>query len=88
MLEKVKLALRIKSNKTDGDILDLIEACKLDLTTAGVKKINENDALIIQAVKLYCKANYGLDNKDSEKYLKAYQSLKDSLALCGDYNVE
>ena len=88
MLEKVKLALRIKSNKTDEDILDLIEACKIDLTTAGVKKINKDDALIIQAVKLYCKANYGLDNDDSEKYSKAYETLKISLALCGDYNVE
>ena len=88
MLEKVKLALRIISNKTDEDILDLIEACKIDLTTAGVKKIKEDDALIIQAIKLYCKANYGLDNKDSEKYLKAYEGLKISLSLCGEYNVE
>lgn len=87
MLEKIKLALRIKSNKTDEDILDLIEACKLDLTTAGVKNIKEEDALIIQAVKLYCKANYGLNNNESEKYSKAYDSLKISLALCGDYNV-
>lgn len=87
MLEKIKLALRIKSNKTDEDILDLIEACKLDLNTAGVKNIKEDDALIIQAVKLYCKANYGLNNNESEKYSKAYDSLKISLALCGDYNV-
>ena len=88
MIEKVKVALRIKSSATDNDILDLISAAKRDLLISGIKKINENDALIIQAIKLYCKANYGLDNKDSEKYSKAYQSLKDSLALCGDYNVE
>lgn len=88
MLEKVKLALRIKSSKTDEDILDLINACKIDLSVAGVKKINEDDALIGQAIKLYCKANYGLDNKDSDKYLKSYELLKSSLALCGDYNVE
>ena len=52
MLEKIKLALRIKSNVTDSDIQDLIEACKLDLKNSGVKKIDDNDYLIIQACKL------------------------------------
>lgn len=88
MLEKVKLALRINNAKLDDDITDLIEACKIDLRISGVKKINESDALTVQAIKLYCKANFGLDNKDSEKYQKSYDLLKNSMALCGDYNVE
>ena len=87
MLEKVKLALRIKSNKLDEEIADLIEACKIDLSLSGVKKIEDTDLLIQQAIKLYCKANFGLDNKDSEKYQKSYEMLKISLSLCGDYNV-
>lgn len=88
MLEKVKLALRIKSNKLDEEITDLIEACKIDLSLSGVKRIKGTDPLIQQAIKLYCKANFGLDNKDSEKYQKSYEMLKISLSLCGDYNVE
>lgn len=88
MLEKVKLALRIKSNKLDEEITDLIEACKIDLSLSGVRKIEDTDPLIQQAVKLYCKANFGLENKDSEKYQKSYDMLKISLSLCGDYNVE
>lgn len=88
MLEKVKLALRIKSNKLDEEIADLIEACKIDLSLSGVRKIEDTDPLIQQAVKLYCKANFGLENKDSEKYQKSYDMLKISLSLCGDYNVE
>ena len=88
MLEKVKLALRIKSNKLDEEITDLIEACKIDLSLSGVKRIKDTDPLIQQAIKLYCKANFGLDNKDSEKYQKSYDMLKISLSLCGDYNVE
>lgn len=87
MLEKVKLALRIKSNKLDEEITDLIEACKIDLSLSGVRKIEDTDPLIQQAIKLYCKANFGLDNKDSEKYQKSYDMLKISLSLCGDYNV-
>ena len=87
MLERVKLALRIKSDKLDDEIVDLIEACKVDLGLSGVRKIEDTDPLIQQAIKLYCKANFGLDNKDSEKYQKSYEMLKISLSLCGDYNV-
>jgi uncharacterized phage protein (predicted DNA packaging) len=88
MLEKVKQILRIKTSSLDDEIIGLIEACKIDLKISGIKKISENDPLIQQAIKIYCKANFGLDNKDSEKYQKSYDSLKVSLALCGDYNVE
>ncbi|WP_294352181.1 head-tail connector protein [uncultured Clostridium sp.] len=88
MLEKIKLALRVSSSVTDEDILDLIEACKIDLKISGINRIKEDDPLIIQAVKLYCKANYGIDNSESDKYTKCYDSLKVSLSLCGDYNVE
>ncbi|MFQ7821432.1 head-tail connector protein [Clostridium sp.] len=88
MLEKVKLALRIKSNSLDLEIQDLIESAKADLNISGVKNLDEEDPLIIQAVKTYCKANLGLDNKDSEKYQKSYDMLKQHLSLCGEYNVE
>ena len=88
MLEKVKLALRIKSNILDLEIEDLIEACKIDLSISGVKKIEESDPIINRAIILYCNANFGLENKDSDKYQKSYDLLKQSLSLCGDYNVE
>lgn len=87
MLEKVKLVLRIKSNKLDGEIADLIEACKIDLSIGGVRNINDDDPIIQRAIIVYCKANFGFDNKDSEKYQKSYDLLKQSLSLCGDYNV-
>lgn len=90
LLEKVKQALRIRSNSVIiiDEINELIESAKLDLRISGVKKINEDDPLIVQAIKTYCKANYGLDNKDSEKYQESYNSLKQHLSLCGEYNVE
>lgn len=87
MLEKVKLALRVKNSKLDDEINDLIEACKVDLSISGVRKSEETDPIINRAIILYCKANFGLDNKDSEKYQKSYDLLKQSLSLCGDYNV-
>lgn len=87
MLEKIKQSLRIKSTSFDLEIEDLIQSALLDLSMSGVKKLNETDPLIIQAVKTYCKANFGLDNKDSDKYQKSYDMLKAHLSLCGDYNV-
>ena len=88
MLEKIKSSLRVKSNSLNSEIQDLIDSAKLDLKISGVTNIDEEDPLIIQAIKIYCKANFGLDNKDSEKYQKSYDMLKQHLSLCGEYNVE
>lgn len=86
MLESIKLALRISSSAFDIEIKDLIEAAKIDMRISGIVKLDTTDPLIAQAIKIYCKANFGLDNKDSEKYQKSYDMLKQHLALCGDYN--
>lgn len=86
MLEKVRKALRITSSAFDDEITDLIESAKSDLKISGVKNVREEDPLIRRAIKTYCKANFGLDNKDSEKYQKSYDSLKIHLSLCGEYN--
>lgn len=86
MLDNIKLALRIKSSVFDEEINDLILEAKADLNISGIVKIEEDDTLIQRAIKTYCKANFGLDNKDSEKYQDSYESIKNKLALCGDYN--
>lgn len=88
MINKIKMALRLKNNKFDSEIYSLIEASKLDLKLSGVKNINETDPLVQQAIIQYCKANFGLDNPLSQKYAETYISIKNHLALCGDYNVE
>lgn len=87
MIDSIRRALRIKSSAFDTEIEDLIEAAKLDLKISGIVNIIDTDPLVIQAVKTYCKANFGLDNKDSEKYQRSYDMLKQHLSLCGDYNV-
>lgn len=85
MLDKVRQALRITHNKLDSELQDVIDACKLDLTIAGVKKIDENDPLIQQAVKTYCKAEYEQDVNKANRLTQAYVSLKIAMCLCGDY---
>lgn len=86
MLDKVKTALRLTTTAFDeNEITPLINACKLDLKLAGVNVIEVTDPLIVRAVTLYVKGNFGFLS-DSDKFLKSYEMLKNSLALAGDYN--
>lgn len=87
LIDDVRTSLRTKSNALDSEITDLIDACKLDLGMAGVEVIEETDTITKQAIKLYCKGSFGYD-ENSEKFMKAYESLKISMALCGDYKKE
>lgn len=88
LLEKIKLTLRIDDNTLDADIQDTIEAAKLDLRLRGVSenKITEEDALIIRAIKTYCKAEYSSDDKEADRYTKSYEMLRDHLTMSIDYN--
>lgn len=95
MLDKVKNALRVKTEAFDDEIQDLIDACKADLRLVGVnvpedtpaegKEAAAGDPLITRAIVLYAKANFGY-SEDSEKYRAAYDYLKCSLSLAGDYH--
>lgn len=85
LLQKIKISLRIRNSNTfDDEIIDHIESAKADMLLAGIK-IKDNDYLINQAIKYYCRANFALDNKDSIKFQMAYESLRDKLALCEEY---
>lgn len=87
LTDKMRAALRISSTSEaiTTDINDTIEACKLDLKAVGVKRIDEADALIIRAVKLFCRAEFNFNGK-GEDYRKSYELQKMSLSLDGDYN--
>lgn len=95
MLDKVKNALRVKTAAFDDEIQDLIDACRADLRLVGVnvpedtpaegKAATAGDPLITRAIVLYAKANFGY-SEDSEKYRAAYDYLKCSLSLAGDYH--
>lgn len=85
MLQKIKQSLRLTHDKLDGEVQDLIDAALLDLSISGVRRFPEGDALILRAVTLYCKANFGA-MENSAQFQIGYDSLKQHLALCGDYN--
>ena len=87
LTEKMRAALRISSTsaKITEEIEDCIAACKADLKNDGVKAIDETDKLIIRAITLYCKAEFGYNN-NAEKFRKSYDTLKMRLAMSREYN--
>jgi uncharacterized phage protein (predicted DNA packaging) len=85
MLESVKLALRVTISDFDEEIQDLIDAAKRDLEIAGVDIIDETDPLIRRAIITYCKANFGYDNPEAERFQQSYDMLKQHLSLSYDY---
>ncbi len=88
MLEKIKLALRIDTDYTDSEIEDLISACKEDMKICGIVNIDDTNTLVIRAVTFYCKAYFGLANKDYDRLVKSYEMLRNHMSLCPEYNTE
>lgn len=85
LLDDVKTNLRISTSALNGDVQDDIDAALMDLYNSGVVMTDEDDPLIIKAVKLYCRAQNDFMGK-GEQYSKAYEGMKIALSLSGDYN--
>lgn len=84
MLEKVKMALRIKTDAYDDELTDLIESAKLDLGIAGVTVPSELDAIVTTAVITYCKMSFGLP-EDYDKLKRSYDEQKAQLSNATGY---
>lgn len=87
-LEAIRLRVRQTVSKLDSELEDLIKAARGDLALGGVlpdKAADESDPLVKQAIVNYVKAEYGIDNPDSEKYRAAYEKQKIALAMASDY---
>ena len=84
MLEKVKLALRIKTTAFDEEIQGLIAAALADLGIAGVIALDETDPLIIRAVTTYCRANFGTPD-EYERLKTSYDEQKAQLQTATGY---
>lgn len=86
-IEKIKKTLRIDDDSMDEDIQDTIAACKSDLVLSGVSKakVEGDDPLILRALKIYSKSEFSSDDKESQRYREAYESLKIHLCLSSDY---
>ena len=84
-LVKIKQALRTSHCKLDEDILADIEACVADLNVCGIVYAKEDDPLIYNAIKLYCRSLYTDDTAKAAEYLKRYERLKACLMMAEGY---
>ncbi|MCI6466388.1 MAG: DNA-packaging protein [Faecalicatena sp.] len=83
LIPKLRKRIRISTATLDDEIDDLVNACKKDMELSGVYG-DVNDPLYYQATVLYLKTYFG-NNEQSENFKVAYEALKVSMALSGDY---
>ena len=79
LTDKAMTALRI----TDDAFCDEVDGlCK------AARQPRRNDPLVVEAVLTYCKARFGLDNPDSEKYWASYLACERDMLNSQEYTVE
>ena len=80
MLDACRDALRIPADVTDYDdeIADLIDAARAAMRAGGVsvdKSQDDSDGTVRLVIKVFCKANFGMDNPDADRYMHTFEEL-------------
>ena len=77
LLDDVRVALRVTSDATDSEIEAMIDTAIADMRRVGVRDslLNRESLtpMALNAVFMFCKANYGFDNKDAGTFWNRYQ---------------
>lgn len=84
-LEKIKLAIRRSHDKLDSDLQDEIDACLADLRVVGIIHAEEDDPLVLNAIKLWCRSLNTDDTAKAAEYRSRYESLKACLMMAEGY---
>lgn len=87
-IDNVKVFLRISHDKLDDEIDAQIKACLQDLVNCGIPYPRENDDLILNAIKIWCKIYFLDDVAKAEKFQERYDSMKASLMMAEGYGIE
>lgn len=90
MLGACRSALRIPADCTayDDEITDLIEAARAAMRAGGVsaeKSNDDADGSVRVAVKVYVKANFGMDNPDHDRLAVSFDDMLTRMAHDGAY---
>ena len=80
LLDACRAALRIPAfvNDYDEEISDEIEAARAELVAGGVSEAKANDdedGRVRLAIKVYVKANFGMDNPDADRLTRSFDDL-------------
>ena len=76
MVPYLKTALRVTSDLMDEEVLALAEAALADMERVGIPRayLEGGGPLVRVAVTCFCKARFGGDNPDAERFEDAYRS--------------
>lgn len=94
LLESVKSALRVTTDDVgiNAEIKMLVESAKMDLQMSGIRVKNTAedgtvtyDDIIALAITLYCKAKFGFDNPEADRFYQMYRTIETALALSTEY---
>lgn len=83
ILKKVKLSLRVVTDDFDDEITDLIASAEYDLRAGGVV-YDEMDEYVLQAIKTYCRMNFG-NPENYDRLKKSYDEQKAQLGMRTGY---
>lgn len=87
MLQAVKLALRVVTDAYDDEIEALIESAVADIGITGTDTESlKSDPLVMQAVKTYCRMNFGSPS-DYDRLKRSYDEQKAQLQTCSGYGL-
>ena len=79
-----RAALRIPEDCTifDDEITDLVDAARAALRAGGVPAAiaNGDDSSVRVAIKVYVKANFGMDNPDAERLMRSFVDILTRMA--------
>ena len=88
ILDTVKLALKLTTDKYDTELIMLIESAKSDLGIAGVVLPTPIDPLVSTAIVTYCKLNFlRLDSSEYDQLKRSYDEQKAQLSMATGYTV-
>lgn len=80
LIDDIKLNLRVSTKALDPEIRMLIDSAVADMIRVGVdpEYINIEDEippLVKHAITCYCKAHFGYDEPDAERFNASYRQL-------------
>lgn len=89
MLSAVKMALGITIDDLDADIQATIDSARAELIRSGItaeKALSDDDALITQAIKTYCRSIYTSDIVKSDKLMSSFKYQQECIRKSKGYS--
>ena len=94
ILSAVKVNLRLTTDAFDeAEIMPLINGALCDLQRVGINpsllELEEDkvDGLTLRAIVLYCKAHFGYDNAEAERFENSYNQVVRDMLNSSKYNM-